>query len=642
MNSKIPYSTRIIAKILTPSLGSIRAMERALRLEGVIRFSVLTLTLIVLPSLFLAQLGLSSAQNVKAKAESELQQSSIELSRSFLDTISADFTGFSSVIRYLLEAGRSPLQMVHPNQKIALRFDLNQQLVSPFVDRIPNQKTDLLFHPAILNSKFHKEASELRIFKRNSQWLPTEYSSQTGLDSYGGNLEYINRFRKNTELSEDIRSNEMQKLVEEIVNEEWNLDSGIDGALAYRALSYIQGRNVIVGTLRSRLDARVNALYWTIMWEKQWRDFLSDKKQARSGDLIWSMQGNCILAKTLWDEEIYIFGIDKGDFIQKLEDLARDKAQLDPRLGLKLLPPGALSPANTLVQRNTPFLEGWSISVYEKDPMATAKLMEEQQAQRLVTIAFAILCISFGLFATFRIAVQEVEVAEIKSNFAASVSHELRSPITQIRLKGESLMYGLIDDPTELDEYYQSIVRESERLTWLVDNVLDYASIERGATHYLLRPVNLHDTILRVIESLMATVSMRDATIETDLLLENPIVKHDADAISQCLINLLSNAIKYSKGEKWGKVIVRDTIGGIEVVVQDRGIGIDSQDLQMIFQPFYRTTQGRHRKGTGIGLSITRHIMRAHGGRVSVQSQIGKGSTFILHFPSDARKDIII
>ena len=242
MNSKIPYSTRIIAKILTPSLGSIRAMERALRLEGVIRFSVLTLTLIVLPSLFLAQLGLSSAQNVKAKAESELQQSSIELSRSFLDTISADFTGFSSVIRYLLEVGRSPLQMVHPNQKIALRFDLNQQLVSPFVDRIPNQKTDLLFHPAILNSKFHKEASELRIFKRNSQWLPTEYSSQTGLDSYGGNLEYINRFRKNTELSEDIRSNEMQKLVEEIVNEEWNLDSGIDGALAYRALSYIQSR----------------------------------------------------------------------------------------------------------------------------------------------------------------------------------------------------------------------------------------------------------------------------------------------------------------------------------------------------------------------------------------------------------------
>ena len=112
-----------------------------------------------------------------------------------------------------------------------------------------------------------------------------------------------------------------------------------------------------------------------------------------------------------------------------MEDLARDKTQPDPRLGLKLLPPGALSPANTLVQRNLPFLEGWSISVYEKDPMATAKLMEEQQAQRLVTIAFAILCISFGLFATFRIAVQEVEVAEIKSNFAASVSMNYVLPL---------------------------------------------------------------------------------------------------------------------------------------------------------------------------------------------------------------------
>ena len=202
-------------------------------------------------------------------------------------------------------------------------------------------------------------------------------------------------------------------------------------------------------------------------------------------------------------------------------------------------------------------------------------------------------------------------------------------------------MYGLIDDPVELDEYYQSIVRESERLTWLVDNVLDYASIERGATHYLLRPISIHDTIIRVIESLMATVSMRDAVIETDLQLQNPIIRHDADAISQCLINLLSNAIKYSKDEKWVQIITRESIEGIEIAVVDKGIGIDTEDLQMIFQPFYRTKQGRNRKGTGIGLSITRHIMQAHGGRISVQSHIGTGSSFILHFPSELIEDIM-
>ena len=270
--------------------------------------------------------------------------------------------------------------------------------------------------------------------------------------------------------------------------------------------------------------------------------------------------------------------------------------------------------------------------------LATVQLLEEQQAQRLVTIAFAILCISFGLFATFRIAVQEVEVADIKSNFAASVSHELRSPITQIRLKGESLMYGLIDDPVELDEYYQSIVRESERLTWLVDNVLIMLLLRSNTL--LLRPINVNDDD-KGIESLMATVSMRDAVIETDLQLQNPIIRHDADAISQCLINLLSNAIKYSKDEKWVQVITRESIEGIEIAVVDKGIGIDTEDLQMIFQPFYRTKQGRNRKGTGIGLSITRHIMQAHGGRISVQSHIGTGSSFILHFPSELIEDIM-
>ena len=176
-------------------------------------------------------------------------------------------------------------------------------------------------------------------------------------------------------------------------------------------------------------------------------------------------------------------------------------------------------------------------------------------------------------------------------------------------------------------------MRESERLSRLVDNVLDFAAIERGpsGTHC---GDNLAETVM-AINSVSSAQEVRDKDLDVDLPIDLPVVHLDADAVAQCVINLVSNAAKYSAPGGWIGVRGRVVESGVEITISDKGIGIAPHDLRMIFEPFFRSRDAlaRRRKGTGIGLAITRYIMRAHGGDVSVQSRPGKGSTFTLRFP---------
>ena len=636
MSDKISFSARIIARLLRPKLGHVRSVQRALRLEGVVRFAFLTLSLVVFPSLVLAYFGLSSAQQSRSQ-EAELEAMSRSLSRSFIEDIGSEFTDFATTIRYQLEAGRSPMGIVHPDQRIALRFDQNQYLVAPFVEESKPSNNSGIFHPAVLNDS--SQIQELKLFKNNPHWLPQGWIkttlSQEQRDLYGAKHKHLQMLKKAQEAEEGTRSDAFKGLVEALLNEPWSLQSGIEGAIANRAFSQIQGNPIMMADLRARLDERILSLYWTVMWEQEWRSIILDSRQTKAGGLVWVVKEEAIWATTRWGDSTYLFGIDKRSFINRMALLAEQKSQFDSRLGMKLLSPGSPSLENTIVQRNAPFLEGWSIAVYHWDLQALKEAIASDRRRQVGVVSLAIFCISFGLFLSFRVAAQEVEVANIKSNFAASVSHELRSPITQIRLKGESLMFGLAETEEEHQEHYEAIVRESERLTWLVDNVLDYASIERDARHYLLRENDLNETVRKVVDSLMMTLSMRDVDLELKCLESELMIRHDADAVSQCVINLLSNAVKYGCTDRWVGMIVRRVFDGVEIAVSDKGMGIAPEEINKIFEPFYRTIPSRNRKGTGIGLSIVKHIIESHNGRVIVQSQLNKGTTVILHFPEN-------
>jgi two-component system phosphate regulon sensor histidine kinase PhoR len=223
----------------------------------------------------------------------------------------------------------------------------------------------------------------------------------------------------------------------------------------------------------------------------------------------------------------------------------------------------------------------------------------------------------------------------MKADFAANVSHELRSPITNIRLKGEFLQLGLVEGEEDLQSSYDTIVTESERLSSLVDNILDFASIEQGAKRYALRPGDILETIRMGVESSRYAMETRGMVIDMVLPDDLPMVKHDPEAVRQVIQNLISNAAKYGESGGWIGIECRYDEDWVRIHVSDRGLGINEAELPQIFDRFFRSKDkaARRKKGTGIGLTIVKYIMEAHDGRVSVTSEVGVGTAFTLHFP---------
>lgn len=621
--AQIPLSVRIIALLLQHRFGKVQAMERALQLQGVVRFVLLTIFLIVLPSIMLAYLTIGSLRFQESSIQSEIQASADREARRFIDLVDVEFTGIESLVRYLLEAGKSPMSLIHQHQRVALRFDKNMQLIAPIVDADQvDLRTD--FH--------HDQYQDLGLLN------PERLSTISRLDA----LNSVDS------MSVENRISLLQNQLDGLLGSVWSLRDGIKGALAYRALARLNQEEAIdsrmrvyIDSTRIRVDERMQMLFWTNAWESEWRELIKEPRITQPGALHWQVETHAIWARTNWADEAYIFGMDKTRMIAFLTDAASKNSREDMWVKTTLLAPDEANPESLLTKRYLPWLEGWSVAISQQNEEILQVEQQNLKFQRILTVAFSLIMMGIGSFLAARVVAKEIELASIKSNFAANVSHELRSPITQIRLKGESLLYGLSITEEEKDKDISVIVRESERLTWLVENVLDYTAIERSTKQYLFRSEDLVDSVYRAIESLQATLSMADAVIDVSIVNNIPPVRHDPHAIGQCVINLITNAIKYSGEEKWVRIRLVHQDAHVVIVVSDKGIGIPAQDLPHIFDPFFRSDDrlARRQKGTGIGLSITRHIIEAHGGSIQVQSVIGMGSTFTLRLPHDAETE---
>ena len=242
---------------------------------------------------------------------------------------------------------------------------------------------------------------------------------------------------------------------------------------------------------------------------------------------------------------------------------------------------------------------------------------------------------ALGVFFMARAAARELRVAEMKSTFVSSVSHDLKTPLALIQLFAETLELGRLKTTERAPEYYRIINSEARKLTRLINNLLDFSKIEAGLRKYQLEPTDLSAVTRRVVDSLESQFRHNQFSV-TMRAPQTPIaVKLDAEAAEQALENLLSNAMKYSPEHR--EIVVEvDSADGYGVVrVRDRGIGIPPRLQRKIFQKFYRvqTDAGTGPQGTGLGLAIVDHVMRAHGGFVRVDSEMGRGSTFTLHFP---------
>ena len=243
--------------------------------------------------------------------------------------------------------------------------------------------------------------------------------------------------------------------------------------------------------------------------------------------------------------------------------------------------------------------------------------------------------LALGVFFVVRAAAREVKVAELRSNFVSSVSHDLKTPLALIQLFAETLELGRLKNTERAHEYYRIINSEARKLTRLINNLLDFSKIEAGLRTYTKRePVNLSELTRRVLDSLESQFAHNQFTV-TSTLDANVPVYIDAEAAVQAIENLVSNAMKYSPERRDIEVEVARADGFGVVRVRDHGIGIPARMQRKIFRKFFRiqTDAGSGPQGTGLGLAIVDHVMRGHGGFVRVDSEPGRGSTFTLHFP---------
>ena len=255
--------------------------------------------------------------------------------------------------------------------------------------------------------------------------------------------------------------------------------------------------------------------------------------------------------------------------------------------------------------------------------------------QSLLILGALSLVMIGGLVLTYRSVNKEVDLARLKSDFVSNVSHELRTPLSLIQLYAETLELGRIQTEEKKEEYYRIIRKESERLGKLISNILDFSRIEAGRKEYDLRETDIAELVRNTLDTYRYQIEKNGFEFEMNIAPGIPAMRLDREAIARALLNLVNNAIKYSADEKFLLVKLYRAAGVVKLEVVDRGIGIARQDQSKIFEKFYRTCDPlvHNTKGSGLGLSLVRHITHAHGGEVEVESTPGKGSKFTLSLP---------
>ncbi len=227
------------------------------------------------------------------------------------------------------------------------------------------------------------------------------------------------------------------------------------------------------------------------------------------------------------------------------------------------------------------------------------------------------------------------ELNKLKSYFVSSVSHDLKTPLTSIKMFAEILKSSKNISPEKAKDYLEIIEGESNRLTRLIDNVLDYSRIEKGIKKYNFKKVEVHQIIKEVVQLLEYQFKIQKFKIETDFHKDELFISADRDAIIEAIINVISNSIKFSAENKSILIATIKEKNIISIKISDKGIGISKEDIEKLFRPYFKSDKItiEQNSGAGLGMSIVKHIMDAHNGKVKIISEVKKGTTISLEFP---------
>ena len=250
-------------------------------------------------------------------------------------------------------------------------------------------------------------------------------------------------------------------------------------------------------------------------------------------------------------------------------------------------------------------------------------------------LVFIVVLMLLGAFLLGRDITREAETTRLKTEFVHNISHELKTPLTLIRLYGETLQRkdNLTDD--ERRESYEIITKESERLSHLINNVLDFSRIDMGRKEFSFSPGSLSHVVEETLDSYRYHLEKKGFEVRQEIAADLPEAVFDREAVASALINLLSNAMKFSPTDKEVTVKLFRKDAAAVLQVADKGIGISPQDLAGIFKRFYRakSSLASETRGSGLGLTLVKHTAEAHGGTVEVESRPGQGSVFSVVLP---------
>lgn len=294
--------------------------------------------------------------------------------------------------------------------------------------------------------------------------------------------------------------------------------------------------------------------------------------------------------------------------------------------------PSGAATVRTNFEGNFP---NWTLEFYQQNPRLLETFLTSRRGLYFYMFLLIAGILVFGLILTVRTVTRELELAKMKSDFVSTISHEFKSPLTSIRQLAEMLQTGRVPSEERRQEYYDVLLEQSERLTLLTDNVLNLARIEEGRKEYQFEKVDMAALLREIVTTIQDRVRHEGFFIEVKLEEPLPSVMADRTAIIQAVTNLMDNAIKYSDKEKKIKVSSFAEDQKLVITVKDFGVGIKKEEIDKVFERFYRGGDELTRtvKGSGLGLTLVKEIIEAHRGHVQVESEPGQGSTFSIRLP---------
>ena len=281
-------------------------------------------------------------------------------------------------------------------------------------------------------------------------------------------------------------------------------------------------------------------------------------------------------------------------------------------------------------------LDGFTLAaeIHGDDPAAALAFRNRTLYIALLGLLYTGIGVGFGL--TIREMRRGYKLSRLKTDFVANISHELRTPLTSVRLFAETLKEGRASSPEEVQECLDMMSKEAERLSNLVEKLLDWSRVESGRRTLQREPVAV-DALLAHVATVFRAQQL-GTTYETQVEPGLPLLSVDRDAMAQVVLNLLHNAVKYTGADKRIRLRARKVPRAVAIEVEDNGSGVRPHDRKKIFERFYRADDllSRKTEGSGLGLAIAKRIVEAHGGRIELESHVGAGSIFRVLVPVDA------